>query len=71
MRTTLIFDDDMQEQARLVATKTRKPVNVVLDEAPRVGLTGLKETTQQPLYATARRALGLRDPGTTSPTSKS
>ena len=60
MRTTLTLDDDVLEWARLIATRTRKPFKTVVNEALRMGLTGLEKGVRQRPYVTTSRAMGLR-----------
>lgn len=60
MRTTLTLDDDVLEWARLIASRTRKPFKTVVNEALRMGLTGLEKDVRQRPYVTTPRAMGLR-----------
>ena len=60
MRTTLTLDDDALERARLIATRTRKPLKNVVNEALRMGLTSLEKGVRQRPYVTTSRAMGLR-----------
>lgn len=60
MRTTLTLDDDVLEWARLLAARTRKPFKTVVNEALRMGLTGLEQGARQRPYVTTPRAMGLQ-----------
>ena len=60
MRTTPTLDDDVLERARLIATRTRKPLKNVVNKALRMGLTGLEKGVRQRPYVTTPRAMGLR-----------
>jgi hypothetical protein len=60
MRTTLTIDDDVLDQARVVAEKLRTPFRRVVNEAIRAGLQTVAEPARTKPYHTRPRKLGLK-----------
>jgi hypothetical protein len=59
MRTTLVIDDDVLEQARTLASKRRIPFRRVVNEALRAGLAKIEAPSRQKKYRTLSRPMGL------------
>lgn len=60
MRMTLTIDDDLLERARVVAERTRRPVDGVINEALRAGLALAERVSPKKPYRTVPHAMGLR-----------
>jgi len=60
MRTTLVIDDDVLDQARVLASKRRVPFRSVVNEALRAGLSIVEAPGKQKKYRTTPRPMGLR-----------
>ena len=60
MRTTLVIDDDVLDQARALASKKRLPFRTVVNEALRAGLSIAEAPARQKKYRTTPRPMGLR-----------
>jgi hypothetical protein len=60
MRTTLVIDDDVLDQARALASKRRIPFREVVNEALRAGLSITEAPAKQKKYRTTPRPMGLR-----------
>jgi hypothetical protein len=59
MRTTLVIDDDVLDQARALASKRRIPFRRVVNEALRAGLSIAEAPAKQKKYRTRSRPMGL------------
>jgi hypothetical protein len=59
MRTTLIIDDDVLDQARALASERRVPFRVVVNDALRAGLSIVEAPAKQKKYRTTPRPMGL------------
>ena len=62
MRTTLTLDDDLAEELRTLAHRTRRSFKQVVNEALRAGLAGHRRTRPR-RYRLAPAALGGVRPG--------
>lgn len=60
MRTTLVIDDDVLDQARVLASKRRLPFRRVVNEALRAGLPIVAAPVKQKKYRTSPTAMGLK-----------
>lgn len=60
MRTTLNIDDDVLDQARLLAEKTEAPFRQVVNEALRLGLAEVAKSAATRPYRTESRPMGLK-----------
>lgn len=60
MRTTLIIDDDVLDQARAQAAKRRIPFRALVNEALPAGLSAVEAPAAKKNYRTTPRAMGLR-----------
>ena len=60
MRTTLSIDDDVLEQAKSAAAKTRLPFRTVINEALRAGLKTMATPPDAVPYQTKPHKLGLK-----------
>jgi hypothetical protein len=60
MRTTLVIDDDVLDQARALASKRRLPFRTVVNEALRAGLSVVESQAKQKKYRTIPRPMSLR-----------
>jgi hypothetical protein len=60
MRTTLSIDDDVLDEARSLAERTRKPFRAIVNEALRKGLKALEVPGPRKPYVTEPRPLALR-----------
>lgn len=60
MRTTLSIDDDVLDEARALAERTKKPFRAIVNEALRKGLRVLEVPGTCRLYVTQPRPLALR-----------
>jgi hypothetical protein len=60
MRTTLNLDQDVIEAARKLATKRKRPLKTMVNEALRRGLQLLEKPTPVKPYHTRARKLGLK-----------
>lgn len=60
MRTTLAIDDDVLDEARSLAERTKKPFRAIVNEALRQGLRILDEPALRKPYVTQPRPLTLR-----------
>lgn len=60
MRTTRVIDDDILDQARDLASKTRLPFRTVVNEALRAGLSMVEAPAKQKKYRTTPRLMGLK-----------
>ncbi|MFM8413434.1 MAG: type II toxin-antitoxin system VapB family antitoxin [Planctomycetota bacterium] len=60
MRTTLSIDDDVLDEARSLAERTKKPFRAIVNEALRQGLRILEEPALRKPYVTQPRPLALR-----------
>jgi len=60
MRTTLSIDDDVLDEARSLAERTKKPFRAIVNEALRQGLRVLEVPTRRKPYVTQPRPLSLR-----------
>jgi hypothetical protein len=59
MRTTLVIDDDVLDQARTLASKRRIPFRRVVNEALRAGLSLAEAPEKKKKYRTKSRPMGL------------
>lgn len=60
MRTTLNFDEDILDQARMVAQKSKQSLRVVINKAIRVGLNEIKKGIQKRPYQTEPHSMHLK-----------
>ncbi len=60
MRTTLNLDNDVLEQARLLAQDLRQPFKYVVNEALRSGLKQIEKPLQQKTYCTVPQDMKIR-----------
>lgn len=60
MRTTLNLDDDVLDEARTIAARSKTSFRQVVNEALRAGLKSAAEPTVTRPYVTKPRKLGLR-----------
>ncbi len=60
MRTIFSIDDDIIEQALVVAAKLRTPFKRVVNEALRAGLDHVEQPAKRRRYKTEPQAMGLR-----------
>ncbi len=60
MRTTLNLDNDVLEQARLLADNLKQPFRFVINEALRSGLKEMEAPLRQRPYLTEPNDMGLR-----------
>lgn len=60
MRTTLSIDDDVLDEARCLAERTKKPFRAIVNEALRQGLRILEKPAPRKPYVTQPRPLALR-----------
>ncbi len=60
MRTTLVIDDDVLDQARTLASKRKLPFRTVINEALRAGLSIVGASAKQKKYRTIPQTLGLK-----------
>ncbi len=60
MRTTLNLDNDVLEQARLLAHNLRQPFKFIVNEALRTGLKQIEKPLLQKKYRTVPQNMKLR-----------
>ncbi len=60
MRTTLKFDDDVVERARVIAAKRRTAIKPVINEALRAGLDRVGQPAELRRYKTKTHEMGLK-----------
>jgi hypothetical protein len=60
MRTTIIIDDDVLDQARAIASKLKLPFRRVVNEALRSGLKSVAEPSQSRPHTTRPHKMGLK-----------
>ncbi len=60
MRTTLSIDNDVLDEARALAERTKKPFRSIVNEALRQGLRVIDVPQPQRSYVTEARPMGLR-----------
>jgi hypothetical protein len=60
MRTTLSIDDDVLDEARALAERTKKPFRAIVNEALRQGLRILAVPASRKPYVTQPRPLALK-----------
>lgn len=63
MRTTVNISDDLLAEAKLLATKTRRSVGAVIDDALRVLLKGQRADGEQSAWSFPTRGGGGLQPG--------
>jgi hypothetical protein len=60
MRVTVTLDDEVAEMVRDLATRARRPIKQVVNEALRTGLSRLEQAPAARPYRTTPRRMGLR-----------
>jgi hypothetical protein len=60
MRTTLSIDDDVLDEARSLAERTKKSFRAIINEALRQGLRVMEVPARRKPYVTQPRPLSLR-----------
>lgn len=60
MRTTIVIDDDVLDQAKLIAARLQVPFRRVVNEALRTGLQSVEHLSQARPYVTQPHKMGLK-----------
>ncbi len=60
MRTTIVIDDDILDQAKAIAAKLDLPFRRVVNEALRSGLQAVEQSSKSRPYTTHPHKMGLK-----------